>query len=928
MMQPRLALLAFCWAGALLTRQVEALDPPRRVYGELIHNEGRINYGECYSVDTNEAWTFSVMGRHTKHTSFAFYNGYNTSSSNYEVEYMEVSVDVNYHDYDVLDNSCEVGVNGVKCQRCVNEGPNITAIDCTNAPNYGVYGKLYITEKGGIGFLGRPELCEHPSVVEQQSQEGGDCVTQIFESDDSASGNGSLVNVHSCFDKIRNGCYVYSNDYEVFFPSENRGAIKFASVQVHAYTGCIDQESSPDLCTVRVDSIYDTRYNAEFNCTNTRTPASVSLPANDPLVESIFLKGYRTIRVFSGLPYFPLAYDPLVDDPVEEPHVQPAAVCMPGKSREDSRFDVRSRICQRAYNDGCVQASEKLDFVDKSYFGYPYEQITVSQFSGCDTPEQKNGCYINVGGSLQHQCKLCESDQGNLTRIDCSNVPDNRLSLEIRLDSNGAIWLADASTLEPSGVGSSNDFTEEPTEPPQILPAQTWTQDPMIINTYTNEPTEPPPHILPTQPTQASTQPPPFIDLVPNQPNYISTPEPTSGSSELSTWGGTDFDYFVENDYWDCTDLPRDYSVMVDLQITHKRGSIAPACSPNQDSSIRMNVGVFLNNGFEFSVRWPGAAWFDRFSFDPNQIENGHIQESKCGKGGLRCSQDDPPVRCGPGSEGIRHCIPPVCPPRSIDMPCKGDLCRFGCIVAHTTNCEIGEPSFQEWESLGGVLRMALKHLRYECLGDPNKLQVLVKVDPIQLGGDGPVFNPTHSPTYATTAPQSAETAIAPPKQVEHEGGSSSKTFEQQYSETTADEDTSKVLLSSSLQFFFPPDTGSQPDDERLSQIMSSTVAFLRSVFLHHEGMKARRVNITADKIVSHYDEATPDRFEVTFEIAIGLQEDGATVSRGEVVKTLSTANWNEYLNWYINRNHYFAHHPSKVDFQPGRTGCLINTCI
>jgi len=87
-------------------------------------------------------------------------------------------------------------------------------------------------------------------------------------------------------------------------------------------------------------------------------------------------------------------------------------------------------------------------------------------------------------------------------------------------------------------------------------------------------------------------------------------------------------------------------------------------------------------------------------------------------------------------------------------------------------------------------------------------------------------------------------------------------------------------------------------------------------VFLHHEGMKARRVNITADKIVSHYDEATPDRFEVTFEIAIGLQEDGATVSRGEVVKTLSTANWNEYLNWYINRNHYFTHHPSKVDFR------------
>eukprot|EP00797_Seminavis_robusta_P021845 Sro343_g121910.1 ADAM metallopeptidase with thrombospondin type 1, motif (566) ;mRNA; r:11264-13035 len=158
-----------------------------------------------------------------------------------------------------------------------------------------------------------------------------------------------------------------------------------------------------------------------------------------------------------------------------------------------------------------------------------------------------------------------------------------------------------------------------------------------------------------------------------------------------------------------CTEHTVVYDVAVDLQMEYPGGN-KQDCSISEQGNIDSAVASALNGNFLTTVPdWDGDVGFGPVKFDSSQ------EVDKTTGGRQRRTQEG-------------RMLESTCKQqRGID--CKGDYCRWGCLLAPSTSCSVN--FLTNWANLADDIKVALSGLNYGCLGTTSKLAVnLVVTDP------------------------------------------------------------------------------------------------------------------------------------------------------------------------------------------------------
>jgi hypothetical protein len=121
----------------------------------------------------------------------------------------------------------------------------------------------------------------------------------------------------------------------------------------------------------------------------------------------------------------------------------------------------------------------------------------------------------------------------------------------------------------------------------------------------------------------------------------------------------------------------------------------------------------------------------------------------------------------------------------------------------HTTYCADDMPDFDRWKTLAHDIRMALKYMHFDCLGEEDEFRVLLRVDPTPMGQEDPL---THGPASSEEPTEEPTVHIVPTL------------------DPTEDlAETCIVSVSSGLKFFFSDCEASSPDENRQELVEPTT---------------------------------------------------------------------------------------------------------
>ena len=333
------------------------------------------------------------------------------------------------------------------------------------------------------------------------------------------------------------------------------------------------------------------------------------------------------------------------------------------------------------------------------------------------------------------------------------------------------------------------------------------------------------------------------------------------------------------------------YHVNVDLQLDF-HGSGAVQCNDNADTTrINNAITKALNDNFVTAVPdWEGNVGFGPVAFDAAQDITTRRLEAT--------SEDSSST---PSDEPQFHrSLSSSCNSRT--LPCEGDYCRWGCLLAPSTNC--GVSTVTNWLNLEEHIVTALQDLKLDCLGDTDALQVNLQVVDPGLGA-------------ATVVRQ---------KTVAEDG-----TFEdlmkilldQEAScgDEVADDTPTKTLqINSLMKFIFFDGRGREPTAEEVGTLKAQTMAFFEQLLTSTPAFAQVYRSLSFSTLRPIYNAGTKE-FSLMFRTQVEVDKDSSVTSK-MASDVIAAADYRAYINDFVRADSVadIFHETFKV-FWHGATG-------
>lgn len=268
---------------------------------------------------------------------------------------------------------------------------------------------------------------------------------------------------------------------------------------------------------------------------------------------------------------------------------------------------------------------------------------------------------------------------------------------------------------------------------------------------------------------------------------------------------------------------------------------------------MNANIQAALNENFAATVPdWNGDVQFGAFQFDPEQEVNNVDGRRKLTIIGRRLQEG-------------------TCPPR-IDE-CDADFCRWGCLVASTTDC--GTSALTNWIRLEEVVRERLLGLNFPCLGT-DELQVILVVE---------------DPEASRTVQASLKDSKA----------SNEILLADQEAEAVDDRSGRVIEFSSELDFHFFEDPLEPPSSGDINGLVREVKAFFNDKIRTDPRFDEDFIVYDMANISHQYlrdGDANADIFKLQFVSKITLKQESTQQAR-ETATAMAHLDFNEFIGDY-----------------------------
>jgi hypothetical protein len=264
------------------------------------------------------------------------------------------------------------------------------------------------------------------------------------------------------------------------------------------------------------------------------------------------------------------------------------------------------------------------------------------------------------------------------------------------------------------------------------------------------------------------------------------------------------------------------------------------------ESSINFNIAAVLNEAFPTTVfDWTGDATFGTFFFDVAQA----VSAAR-----LRRLEATPRIL----QQG-------TCPSRE-GIDCEGDLCRWGCVTAATTDC--GTSSLTNWPALENDVKARLQALNLPCLGIADELEVILVVKDPEAGA-GRAFRSGRDPNDVLTGSEG---------------------------ETRSDSLTRTIKVKSKMQFSFFSGNETAPSEQDVAGVVDEIKSFFWDHLSIDPDFAESFVGFEVDPGHTYSQDS-----ELNFVSLIILDEDSENTPK-EAAYAMTTYDFDEFIVEYAQK--------------------------
>jgi len=307
----------------------------------------------------------------------------------------------------------------------------------------------------------------------------------------------------------------------------------------------------------------------------------------------------------------------------------------------------------------------------------------------------------------------------------------------------------------------------------------------------------------------------------------------------------------------DCVDNPVIYNVALDIQVDNPSSN---SCASSQWTQIKSKASQVLNDRFESQVRWNGNVGFGTLAMDT-------AQEIKKRRRALRGQELE--------MEQQGHRQLSTCPIERV-IPCNGDTCYWGCLIAHSTSCGIN--SLASWSSLEEYVRDELASLNYNCLGNAANLEVNLYIKEPEME------QRSFAGGIATTDRSNKGVGA----------GNNSRTG-------VIDLSSKLIEIHSKILVTFFATTGELPDTAAIAGAETALSAFFKQQFLTDKDFQDVFQDFSISNIVPDYDFAHPDQFVFSFLATVSVDPAApANVNTHTAANVMAGADYRGLIRNYI----------------------------